>query len=468
MTVLTHCNKLQHKFGLPILFAPEAGLCLQSAIAALGDSMEATMDATMDTVIRNASLPDGRRGMDLAVAGGKIAAVGPALPVRGAQEIDAAGDLVSPPFVDAHFHMDATLSYGLPRVNQSGTLLEGIALWGELKPQLTQEALVERAMRYCDWAVARGLLAIRTHVDVCDDRLLAVEALLEVKRRVAPYLDMQLVAFPQDGLLRSATALANLKRAIGMGVDVVGGIPHFERTMADGAESVRILCEFAAQQGLRVDMHCDESDDPLSRHIETLAYHSQRLGLHGRVAGSHLTSMHSMDNYYVSKLLPLMKESGVAAIANPLINITLQGRHDSYPKRRGMTRVPELMAAGIDVAFGHDCVMDPWYSLGSGDMLEVAHMGLHVAQMTGQDAMRACYAAVTDNPARVLGLDGYGLAPGCHADLVLLDAASPVEAIRLRAARRLVMRRGKIVSESPRAVAKLNLAGRPEQADFRL
>ena len=426
------------------------------------------MDATVDTVIRNASLPDGRRGMDLAIAGGKIAAVGPALPVRGAQEIDAAGDLVSPPFVDAHFHMDATLSYGLPRVNQSGTLLEGIALWGELKPHLTQEALVERAMRYCDWAVARGLLAIRTHVDVCDDRLLAVEALLEVKRRVAPYLDMQLVAFPQDGVLRSPSALANLKRAIGMGVDVVGGIPHFERTMADGAESVRILCEFAAEQGLRVDMHCDESDDPLSRHIETLAYHSHRLGLHGRVAGSHLTSMHSMDNYYVSKLLPLMQEAGVAAIANPLINITLQGRHDSYPKRRGMTRVPELMAAGIDVAFGHDCVMDPWYSLGSGDMLEVAHMGLHVAQMTGLDAMRACYAAVTENPARILGLQGYGLAPGCHADLVLLDAASPVEAIRLRAARRLVMRRGKIVSESPRAVAKLNLPGRPEQADFRL
>jgi cytosine deaminase len=426
------------------------------------------MEATMDVVIRNASLPDGRRGIDVAIADGRIAAVAAALAARGAQEIDAGGDLLSPPFVDAHFHMDATLSYGLPRVNQSGTLLEGIALWGELKPQLTQEALVERAMRYCDWAVARGLLAIRTHVDVCDDRLLAVEALLEVKRRVAPYLDMQLVAFPQDGLLRSPTALANLKRAIGMGVDVVGGIPHFERTMADGAESVRILCEFAAGQGLRVDMHCDESDDPLSRHIETLAYHSHRLGLHGRVAGSHLTSMHSMDNYYVSKLLPLMKEAGVAAIANPLINITLQGRHDSYPKRRGMTRVPELMAAGIDVAFGHDCVMDPWYSLGSGDMLEVAHMGLHVAQMTGQDAMRACYAAVTEAPARILGLHGYGIAAGCHADLVLLDAASPVEAIRLRAARRLVMRRGKVVAESPRAIARLSLPGRPEQADFRL
>ncbi|WP_292936819.1 amidohydrolase family protein [Noviherbaspirillum sp.] len=422
----------------------------------------------MDLLIRNASLPDGSRNIDIAIENGRIAALGPSLHVHALQEIDAAGDLVTPPFVDAHFHMDATLSYGLPRVNQSGTLLEGIALWGELKPLLTQEALVERALQYCDWAVARGLLAIRTHVDVCDDRLLAVEALLHVKKQVAPWLDLQLVAFPQDGLLRSSSAFGNLKRAIAMGVDVVGGIPHFERTMADGAESVRLLCEFAADKGLRVDMHCDESDDPLSRHIETLAYHAHRLGMHGRVTGSHLTSMHSMDNYYVSKLLPLMHEAGVAAIANPLINITLQGRHDSYPKRRGMTRVPELLAAGIDVAFGHDCVMDPWYSLGSGDMLEVAHMGLHVAQMTGQEAMHACFMAVTETPARILGLEGYGLKAGSHADLVILDAGSTIEAIRLRAARRYVIRRGRVVSRSPAARATLDLPGRSGEIDFRL
>ncbi len=422
----------------------------------------------IDLLIRHATLPDGTRDVDIAIAAGRIAAVGPALAVSAAQQIDAAGDLVTPPFVDAHFHMDATLSYGLPRVNQSGTLLEGIALWGELKPMLTQEALVERALQYCDWAVARGLLAIRSHVDVCDDRLLAVEALLHVKQKVAPYLDLQLVAFPQDGLLRSATAFANLKRAIAMGVDVVGGIPHFERTMADGAESVRLLCEFAAEKGLRVDLHCDESDDPLSRHIETLAYHAHRLGMQGRVTGSHLTSMHSMDNYYVSKLLPLMREAGVAAIANPLINITLQGRHDSYPKRRGMTRVPEMLAAGIDVAFGQDCALDPWYSLGSGDMLEVAHMGLHVAQMTGQQAMHACFMAVTETPARILGLQGYGLTPGCHADLLILDAGSTIEALRLRAARRVVIRRGNIVSQAPAAQATLHLAGRPAAVDFRL
>ncbi|HET9046537.1 MAG TPA: cytosine deaminase, partial [Casimicrobiaceae bacterium] len=340
------------------------------------------------------------------------------------------------------------------------------ALWGELKPQLTQDAVVERALAYCDWAVCKGLLAIRSHVDVCDPRLLAVEALLHVRERVKPYLDLQLVAFPQDGVLRSKGALDNLKRALAMGVDVVGGIPHYERSMADGAHSIRVLCELAAAEGRLVDMHCDETDDPHSRNIESLALEAERLGLQGRVTGSHLTSMHSMDNYYVSKLIPLMAEAGVAAIANPLINIAIQGRHDTYPKRRGMTRVPELMAAGITVAFGHDCVMDPWYSLGSADMLEVASMGLHVAHMTGQDAMRACFDAVTVNAARILHLDGYGIAPGKRADFVLLQARDPVEAVRLRAARLKVFRGGKLIAESAPAVATLHLEGRPDRVDW--
>jgi cytosine/creatinine deaminase len=265
-------------------------------------------------LITNATLTDGRTGQRILIDEGRFQAIGPQLPVpENAGVLDAQGWLLSPPFVDAHFHMDATLSLGLPRLNVSGTLLEGIALWGELKPHLTQEALVERALQYCDWAVAKGLLAIRSHVDVCDERLLVVEALLHVREQVKPYLDLQLVAFPQDGVLRSPGALENLKRALDLGVDVIGGIPHFERTMADGAESVRILCELAAERGLPVDMHCDESDDPLSRHVETLAFHTQRLGLQGRVTGSHLTSMHSMDDYYVSKLIPLMVEADVDA-----------------------------------------------------------------------------------------------------------------------------------------------------------
>ncbi len=420
----------------------------------------------LDLLITHATLPDGRTDMSVAVQDGRITEVTAGLQAPARETVDAGGQLLSPPFVDAHFHMDATLSYGLPRVNASGTLLEGIALWGELKPQLTQDAVIERALAYCDWAVAKGLLAIRSHVDTSDPSMLAVEALLEVKKRVAPYLQLQLVAFPQDGVLRSPGGLQNLERALDLGVDVVGGIPHFERTMADGAESVRLLCEIAEKRGKLVDMHCDESDDPLSRHIETLACETHRLGLHGRVTGSHLTSMHSMDNYYVSKLMPLMAEAQVHVVSNPLINITLQGRHDTYPKRRGMTRVPELMAQGLTVAFGHDCVMDPWYGMGSGDMLEVAHMGLHVAQMTGQDAIRRCFEAVTTNPARILQLEGYGIAPGCHADFVLLQARDPIEAIRLRATRLHVYRRGRLLASTPAATAALQLPGRPEGVNW--
>jgi cytosine deaminase len=421
----------------------------------------------LDLLVKNASLPDGRTGMSLAVRDGRFVEVVAGLDAPAREVLDAGGLLVSPPFVDAHFHMDATLSYGLPRVNASGTLLEGIALWGELKPQLTIEAVVERALAYCDWAVGRGLLAIRSHVDICDPSLLPVEALLEVRRRVAPYLDLQLVAFPQDGVLRSPGALENMKRALDLGVDVVGGIPHFERTMADGAASVRLLCQLAAERGLRVDMHCDETDDPLSRHVEALAAETVNFGLQGRVTGSHLTSMHSMDNYYVSKLMGLMAEARLHVIANPLINITLQGRHDTYPKRRGMTRVPELLAQGINVAFGQDCAMDPWYSLGSGDMLEVAHMGLHVAQMTSQAGMRQCFEAVTTHPARILGLAGYGLETGCNADFVLLQARDPVEALRLRATRLKVYRRGRLLAETAPAIARLHLPGRPPDTSWR-
>ncbi|WP_205910891.1 amidohydrolase family protein [Paroceanicella profunda] len=413
-----------------------------------------------DILVQGGVLPDGTRA-DIGIRGDRIVAVDPVITAEAGRVVDAAGSLVSTPFIDPHFHMDATLSYGIPRINASGTLLEGIALWGELKPLLTHEAVTARALAYCDWAVSMGLLAIRSHVDVCDDRLLAVEALLEVKREVAPYIDLQLVAFPQDGFYRDPTARANTLRALDMGVDVVGGIPHFERTMADGRASVTELCEIAAARGLLVDMHCDESDDPHSRHIEQLAYEAQRLGLAGRVAGSHLTSMHSMDNYYVSKLLPLIAEAGVAAIPNPLINIMLQGRHDSFPKRRGLTRVREMRALGIRVGFGQDCVLDPWYSLGTADMLDVAFMGLHVAQMTSPEEMAACFDMVTSESAAIMGLEDYRLGPGGLASLVVLDAGSRVEAVRLRADRLCVIAKGRVVSERPAARPALSLPGRP-------
>ncbi|EPJ45169.1 MAG: cytosine deaminase [Osedax symbiont Rs1] len=412
-----------------------------------------------DLLIKNVNLANGEQQVDIAILDGKIAALGKHLNIKAAIYIEGHGQLASAPFVDSHFHMDSALSLGQPRLNQSGTLLEGIALWGELKPSLTVDCIKKRALELCQWSIARGTLAIRSHVDISDDRLLAVEALLEVKEEMKDYIELQLVAFPQDGFLRYKNSRQNLHRALDKGVDVVGGIPHFERTMAAGAESIRQLCEIASARGLLVDMHCDESDDPMSRHIETLAYETQRQGLHGRVTGSHLTSMHSMDNYYVSKLLPLIKEAQVHVVANPLINITLQGRSDTYPKRRGMTRVPEMLDQGINVAFGHDCVMDPWYSFGTHDMLDVAHMGLHVAQMTGLQQMQQAYQAVTDNAAKVMQLENYGLEVGCNADLVILEATSAVEALQLRPERLYVIKSGKVIAQTAPRECYLNLQG---------
>jgi cytosine deaminase len=418
-----------------------------------------------DLIIRNANLPDGRKGVDIAVEGGKIAAIEGKIEAQTREEIDATGRLVSPPFVDPHFHMDATLSLGLPRMNISGTLLEGIALWGELRKIVTKEEMVDRALRYCDLAVTQGLLFIRSHVDTSDPRLLTAQALLEVREKVKPYIDLQLVAFPQDGYYRAADGVASLNRALDMGVDIVGGIPHFERTMDEGRKSVEALCRIAADRGLPVDMHCDETDDPLSRHIETLAAETIRFGLQGRVNGSHLTSMHSMDNYYVSKLIPLMAEARINVTPNPLINILIQGRHDTYPKRRGMTRVRELMDAGLNVSFGHDCVMDPWYSMGSGDMLEVGHMAIHVAQMAGIEDRRKIFDALTVNSAKTMGLQGYGLEEGCNADLVILQAADPIEALRLKPTRLVVIKGGKVISRSAPRIGELFLDGRPASID---
>ena len=413
----------------------------------------------LDILIKNATLPDGRTGQSIAIQGDRIVEVGPAVTGDAGRVIDAGDCLVTPPFIDPHFHLDSTLSLGEPRLNQSGTLLEGIQLWGELKPHLTGDAIKQRVRELARWSIAKGTLAIRSHVDTSDPRLLNVDALIEVREELKPYIDIQLVAFPQDGYFRSPGAVENLTLALDKGVDVVGGIPHFERTMEDG--------ELAAERGLRVDMHCDETDDPMSRHIETLTAETKRLGLEGRVAGSHLTSMHSMDNYYVSKLLPLMVESRMHAIPNPLINITLQGRHDSYPKRRGMTRVKEMTAAGINVALGHDCVMDPWYSLGSHDMLEVAHMAVHVGQMTGVGEMKAMFAAVTENSAKAMGLEGYGIAKGSNADLVILQAGDAIEAIRLKPNRLFVIRRGQVIAEAPPQVSTVSIDGQIHNVDFR-
>ena len=422
----------------------------------------------IDLLITNAVVANFSEPVDIAVNNGVILDIGRSLSYQAEQCIDAAGQLVSPPFVDSHFHMDATLSMGLPRMNESGTLLEGIEVWGELKPSLTAEAVKARAKQLLSWSIAQGTLAIRTHVDVTDPTLMAAQVLVELRKEMRPWIDMQLVAFPQDGILRTPHGKALLLKALELGVDVIGGIPHFERTMEQGGESIRWLCELAAEKGLMVDMHCDESDDPLSRHVESLAFETHRLGLAGRVTGSHLTSMHSMDNYYVSKLLPLMAESGMHVVCNPLVNIHLQGRHDTYPKRRGLTRVPELLQAGVNVAFGHDDIMDPWYPMGSHDMLDVAHMGAHCLQMMGTEQLATIFEMITTRAANILHLDNYGIAPGCKADFVILQAQSTLDAIRLRPARLFVVRSGKIIAQTTPKETTVFQEGSFQPVDFQL
>lgn len=410
----------------------------------------------IDLLLSNGRRFDGSRA-DIAIQNGRIVAVEPSIQGPAQTRIELEGQLVTPPFVDAHFHLDSTLTAGRPRHNVSGTLLEGIALWGELKPSLDVEDIYRRGRRLCEIAIAQGNLAIRSHVDIGDPQLRAVRALIKLREDLRPWLDLQLVAFPQDGYLRCAGNPERLRQALRLGVDVVGGIPHFERTTGEGAASIEALCRLAAELGLPVDMHCDETDDPASRQVENLAAQTVRHGLQGRVTGSHLTSLHSMDNAYAGKLIALIAESGLHAIANPLINISLQGRYDSYPKRRGMTRVKELLAAGVTLAFGHDCVQDPWYRLGSHDLLEVASMGAHIGHMLGEQELHECFRAVTEYPAQILGLADYGLRVGARADLVVLQAADPIEAIRLKAQRLWVLRAGRVIARSAPRLSQLYL-----------
>jgi cytosine deaminase len=422
---------------------------------------------SLSLIVRNANVPDGRTGIDIGVEGERIAAVQPNLQAVADTEIDASGRLVTPPFVDAHFHIDATLSLGLNgEYNQSGTLAEGIGLWGRMRGELDAEGFYARAMRYCDLAIAQGLLVVRSHVDITDAGLVAAEAIAQVRRDVAPWLDLQLVAFPQMGYFCRPDMDATLKRVVELGFEVVGGIPHLEPTYALGQESIRILCEYAAERGLRVDMHCDENDDPNSRLIQDLTYACQRLGMAGRVTGSHLTSMHSMDNFFAARLINQMADAGICVVANPLANMHLQGRFDSYPKRRGMTRVPELIAAGCKVALGQDSTLDPWYPLGRADMLDVAHMGVHAGHMSGRQGMRDCFDAITATAAAIVGVEGYGLEPGCNADMVVLQASDPAEVIRLQPPRLHVIRRGREIARTPPQVTTLALANRRVEVDI--
>ncbi|HEY9610077.1 cytosine deaminase [Allocoleopsis sp.] len=387
--------------------------------------------------------------VDIGIRDGLIAAISPHLSEQGQLELDIQGQLVSPPFVESHIHLDSALTAGEPRWNQSGTLFEGIEIWRERKQSLTLEDVKNRAKETLKLQASQGVLFVRTHADVSESTLTALQGLLEVRGEVKDWITLQVVAFPQDGIYGHPKNEELLEESLRLGADAVGGIPHYEMTREDGVRSVHRIFELAQKYNRLIDIHCDEIDDEQSRFLEVVAACAIRSGLGSRVTASHTTAFGSYNNAYANKLMGLLQRSQINFIANPLINITLQGRTDTYPKRRGVTRVKELWQAGLNVSLGHDCVQDPWYSLGTGNMLDVAHMAVHVCQMTGMAEIDACFDMVTEYGAKTLNLaDSYGIQVGKSANLIVLDADSRYDAIRRRATVRYVIYQGKLLAKT--------------------
>jgi len=401
-----------------------------------------------DLIIRHAQLHRRQGMVDIALKDGYFARIANQLSSNSAaREIDAAGRLISPPFIDAHVHLDAVLTVGQPRYNSSGTLLEGIQIWSERKPSLTREDVKSRALKEICWEVAQGTLHIRSHVDVCDPKLTALRALIEVREEVRDICDLQLVAFPQDGIMSFPNGQELMRKAMELGCDLVGGIPHYEWTRDMGVEDVHYAFTLAKEFNRDIDCHCDETDDPHSRFTEVMAADTIQQGWQGRVTASHCTAMHSYDNAYAFKLIRLLARAQVNVVANPFDNVVLQGRFDTYPKRRGITRVKELLAGGVNVALGHDSIMDPWFPLGKGDMLAAAQLALFLCHMSGYEEINDVLDLITTNAAKTLHIqDRYGIDEGKPADFLVLDAPSAFEALRLVPARLHIFKHGREVA----------------------
>ena len=429
------------------------------------DGENTRQNQPLDLLIRNARLPRATGLTEIAVRDGRIVDASEA--ADGARDtIDAAGALVTPALVEPHIHLDAVLTVGQPRYNQTGSLFEGIAIWGERVRDLTVEDVKQRVRTVLRWQLASGVLFVRSHVDVCDPELTALRALLELRDEVAGQMTLQLVAFPQQGILSFPDGESLMRKAVEMGADCVGAIPHFEMTREYGVRSVEFALGLAAEHGRMVDVHCDETDDEHSRFLEVMAAETIRLGLQGRVTASHTTAMHSYNNAYAYRLINNVKRAGLHMVTNPLDNSTLQGRFDSYPIRRGHTRVKELLAAGVNVCIGHDSIMDPWYPLGYGDPLFCASVLAHYGQMSGYEEILALFDMIGPNGAKALGIEGYGLEPGCRADLVIFDAPSEMDAVRLVPVRRAVIRGGKVVARAEPARRTIVWDGHVEPVDF--
>lgn len=380
--------------------------------------------------------------------------------------LDGEEGIIYPPFVEPHIHLDATQTAGQPNWNQSGTLFEGIERWAERKSLLSHEDVKSRAWKTLKWQIANGVQYVRTHVDVSDPTLTALKAMLEVKKEIAPWVDLQIVAFPQEGILSYPNGEKLLDQAMEMGADVVGGIPHFEFTREYGVESMHIAFDIARKYNKQIDIHCDEIDDEQSRFVETVAALALKYDMGEKVTASHTTAMHSYNNAYASRLFRLLKMSKIHFVANPLVNIHLQGRFDTYPKRRGVTRVKEMLKNNINVCFGHDDVFDPWYPLGTANMLQVLHMGLHVCQLMGYGQINDGLKLVTENSAKALGLTDYGIQEGNSANFIVLPAENGFDAVRRQVPTRYSIRHGKVISETQLAKTTIHLSD-SEQVNYR-
>lgn len=422
----------------------------------------------LDLLLTNARTSDGAL-VDLAVEGERFTRIGPGLDLDARRTIDAEGRLVTPPLVDSHLHLDSVLTAGRPRYNESGTLLEGIQVWGELKPSLTVDDVLARARQVVRWAAANGTLHIRAHADVSVEAGdVPLRALLALRDEVADLVSIQVTAFPQDGIYSHPDGAERLENALRLGADCVGGIPHYEPTGELGIREVHTVFELAQKHGRRIDVHCDETDDPHSRNLEVMADDTVRFGLSGRVTASHCTAMGSYEPYYSSKLHGFLRRAGINVVVNPYANSLIQGRLDPYPKRRGFAQLKELLRAGVNVSLGNDVIMDPWYLLGNADMVAAASLGLHFCYMSGLDEIPEMLRCATERGARTLGIeDEYGLEEGKPADLVVYDAPTPLEVMRLLPVRRWVVRRGRVVAETaPAATRLLREDGSVEPVDF--
>ena len=408
-------------------------------------------------IIKNASLR-GQVGLwNILIEDGKFKKISQE-DIQGEDVIDINGALVLPPFIEPHIHLDTTLTAGEPEWNLSGTLFEGIQRWSERKESLTIEDVKQRSKQAIKWQIAQGIQYIRTHVDVTDQELTALKAMLEVKEELADFVEIQLVAFPQEGILSYPNGEALLEEALKLGADVVGAIPHFEFTREYGVESLKIAFDLAEKYDTLIDVHCDEIDDEQSRFVEVVANEALKRGLGEKTTASHTTAMGSYNDAYTAKLFRLLKLSNINFVSNPLINIHLQGRFDTYPKRRGLTRVKEIQAAGMNICFGHDDIFDPWYPLGTGNMLQVLHMGIHAAQLMGKDEIINSIDLVTKNSAKTLHIeDKYGIEVGKDANFIILNANNEYEVIRKQAVVTHSFRKGKLIASTKPSETTINL-----------